>query len=206
MVERICEDNDSADNFVRKIAQGGVVCFKSDTVYALACDASNDDAVKSLYKIKSRDYSKPIAIYVKDIVMAELIFDFDETLKTFCQNYLPGFVTIVAKKRSDEKFLISKELNLESNHIGFRIINSDLVSDVMDRFNGPIAVTSANLSGYENVTNPDEIEKQFNDIDLLLIDSGLTESDMASTVVHYENKNFKILRQGKLYFNDELFN
>jgi L-threonylcarbamoyladenylate synthase len=199
MVKIISNLDAQAFNFaVDKIKSGGVLCFKSDTVYALACDARNTAAVEKIYQLKNRDYSKPIAIYVKDLQMAKKIFVFDDILEGFCKKYFPGYLTVVTEKLENDIFDISSNLNLESNFIGFRIIESYFINEVICEVGAPLAVTSTNISGSKNLINCDEIVTEFVDSDILVIDSGPISSSQVSTVVKYESGEFKVLRQGIL--------
>lgn len=207
MARKISIDNQNMSlYFTEYLNAGKLVCFKSDTVYAISCDATNDDAIKKIYQAKKRSYSKPIAIYVKDLDVAKEIFEFDSKLESFCLENFPGYLTVVAKKLANPKIIISKKLNLESNRIGFRIIDNEIVSSLFSSFNRPLAVTSANISGEQNIVSFSQIEQQFQGQDILLIDSGDLTNDITSTVVDYHDGRFKLLRKGKKVLASEIFN
>lgn len=202
MIKKInTSDKGVVKKFVEEIAAGGVVCFKSDTVYALACDATNGRAIESIYKIKNRDTHKPIAIYVNNLAMAERVFEFDELLREFCGNNLPGFLTIITNKLENGDIKISEKLNVESNRIGFRIIENSIVNDVIKIIDRPLAVTSANPSGFSNILEVNDVMKSFSSSEILFLDSGNVELDTVSTVVDYQSGFFRVLRQGKFKFN-----
>ena len=199
-------DANAVKDAVAALESGRVICFKSDTVYAFACNAADDVAIERIYKMKSRNQEKPIAIYVKDMQMAKMIFDFDEKLAKLCENYLPGYLTVIAKKSDQSQIQISDKLNVESKQIGFRIVDDRLVNEIMSIYGAPLAVTSANLSGSENVKNVIQIKEYFADYDLLAIDSGDIEDDTASTVISYKDGKFYEVRPGKLILPNEIFN
>jgi L-threonylcarbamoyladenylate synthase len=199
MVRIISQSDDGIFNVaLDEILRGNVICFRSDTVYAFACDARNEKAIQRIYYLKNRDFSKPIAIYVKDLEMAKKIFDFDETLEGFCKKYFPGYLTIVAKKSDEGSCIISDNLSLESNLIGFRIVESEFVNSIMSALDSPLAVTSANISGSRNLISSKEVGDSFSNEDFLVVDSGEVSSHQVSTVVEYDKGEFKILRQGIL--------
>ncbi len=207
MFEIIAVNDDNAVKAaVAALESGRVICFKSDTVYALACDAADDLAIERIYEMKSRNQEKPIAIYVKDMQMARMIFDFDEKLLKLCENYLPGYLTVITKKSDQSQIKISRKLNVESKQIGFRIVADGFVNKIMSIYGAPLAVTSANLSGSDNVKNVGQIKECFADHDLLVIDSGDVEDATASTVISYKDGKFYKVRLGKLILPNEIFN
>ena len=74
---------------------GGVAVVPTDTVYGLACDAFNADAVEKLFLIKERDREKAIPVFVTDRGMLEQIARIDEPLATVLFNFWPGALTAV---------------------------------------------------------------------------------------------------------------
>lgn len=181
------------------ILDGEVICFKSDTVYGFACDSRSEKAVDKIYKLKKRGAKKPIAIFVNEVEMAQKIFEFSKVTSEFCVNYMPGFVTLVTKVKEGAGFTLAKNLNLESNFIGFRIIESNFVNSLISSLDFPLAVTSANISGSKELLSVNEVVGSFannGDDDFLLIDGGESSSIGVSTVVKIDNEEVEILRQG----------
>ena len=186
------------------ILGGGVICFKSDTVYGFACDARNDGAVAKIYKLKNRSVKKPIAIFVNDMLMAKKIFAFNKDSSDFCSNYMPGAVTLVAKIKENSDITLAKNLNLESNFIGFRIIEGKFVNDLISSLDFPLAVTSANISDSKELLSKDEVVNAFTKVkynNFLLIDGGKSSPIGVSTVVKIDDEGVKILRQGIMKIN-----
>ena len=158
MIERIDEKDSLVIQKAKSvILDGGLICFKSDTVYGFACDATNDKAVEKIYKLKNRPASKSIAIFVNEIAMAKKIIQFDRSLSDICDKYLPGHLTVVAKAVPDCEFNLSDKLSLESNFLGFRMIDSNFVNELITELGLPLAVTSANISGFESFLSSDEV-------------------------------------------------
>lgn len=199
MMEKILQSDELALIKAKEaILNDRVICFKSDTVYGFACNALSEKAVGKLYKLKKRDEKKPIAIFVNDLEMAQKIFEFDDLAVKFCDKYLPGQLTVVLKVKEIVDFKISTKLNLESNFLGFRIIEGDFVNDLISSLGFPLAVTSANLANSRELLSGDQIREVFqeSDGDFLLIDDGECESKGVSTVVKIYNGSIEILRQG----------
>ena len=194
----ISENNsDSVTLACQYLLEGKIISFPTDTVYGIAVDASNTKAVDRLYDLKKRDTTKPIAIFVKDLKEAENIFSFDEISQKLAAKFLPGSLTLVLKKKKNCSIKISEKLSDAENFLGFRIINHDFVKNLMEAFDGVLAVSSANISGGKPATSAKEVENYFANSDLeLLIDGGISIQKNASTVVKIFDKKIEILRHG----------
>lgn len=184
------------------LKSGKILAFATDTVYGLAVDAKNFEAVESLYKIKKRDKTKAIAILLPNLNRAKEIFIFDELTNKIANKFLPGALTIVLEVKKQQDFL-SKNLNINGNFLGFRIISSELIDKIFAKFDGAIALTSANLSGNKSAITAEEIYRNFEEttLDLLIIDSKKLKSTTASTVIKISNNSLEILREGLIPIN-----
>lgn len=188
------------------LKDGKIISFATDTIYGVAVDASNSDAVARLYQIKQRSQQKPIAIFVKNLEIAQKIFTFDEKSLKIAKKYLPGHLTMVLKTKNNLK---SKQLTLANNlnlnndgFLGFRIIKKEFIENLLEKFGGILAVTSANISGTQSSSSSKEVEKQFKieqisqpNLDLLIEGSNSTNK-LGSTVIKIDNNQVQILRQG----------
>ena len=179
---------DLACDFLRR---GKIISFGSDTVYGIAVDALNSQAVENLYHLKNRDEKKPVAIFVKDLAAAKKIFMFDE---------LSESLTMVLKIKPESAELFPSCLNKKADgFLGFRIIDCEFVKNLLEKFGGILAVSSANPANQTAATNGEEVEKYFTKSNLdLLIDGGESKQKQASTVVKISNGNLEILRLGAI--------
>jgi L-threonylcarbamoyladenylate synthase len=201
----IKEDKKNSAKIAAKfLARGEIISFAADTVYGLAVDASNCNAVEQLYKIKKRDLKKPIAIFVKDLAMAKKLFYFDEVAEKIAKNFSNSSLTLVLKKHSECSSFLAKNLNSnDDDFLGFRIIQNNFIKNLLIEFNGIIAVTSANPSNENAATSAKNVETYFSNSNLsLLIDGGFCKEKIASTVVKIVNKKINILRQGTLIIDN----
>jgi len=181
-----------ASEFLR---DGKIISFSTDTVYALAADASNFEAVETLYQIKNRDPKKPIAIFVKDLEAAKKIFFFEKKAEEIAKKFLPGALTLVLQTRDEAFSYIASNLNKNfDNFLGFRVVDNFFVKELFKKFDGILAVTSANISGATAATNPDEIKNILPNIDLLI--KGEISHQPSSTVAKIIDNKITILRQG----------
>jgi L-threonylcarbamoyladenylate synthase len=191
------KDLDAVSIACEFLRAGKVISFATDTIYGIAVDASNFKAVEALYKIKKRDEKKPIAIFVKDLKAAKKIFYFDNLAKKISEKYFPGALTLVLKTKIKSASILAKNLNYNADgFLGFRIVDSNFIEKLLEKFDGALAVTSANLSGQKAATSATEIVKNLTKLDLLI--SGKVSKKTPSTVLKISNKKITILRQGAL--------
>ncbi len=185
---------------IESLRRGEVIAFATDTVYGLAVDARNATAVEKLYNIKNRTNTKPIAIFAKDLSSAEKIFYFEDLAQKIAKKHFPGELTLVLKIRPESQNFLAKNLNKNNDDfLGFRIVNCNFCKKLFEKFDGFLAVTSANLSGYAPASDAKEIEKYFANTKLaLLIDGGILQNKIPSTVAKIIDNKIIILRQGKV--------
>jgi len=125
-------------NIKEEILAGKILIYPTDTIYGLGCNALDENAVKKIREIKSRDKDKPLSIIAPSFewIKENLIVDCD------MKKYLPGPYTIILKKK-DKNFL--KHVS-NSDTLGVRIPDSDFCRKIQES-GVPFITTSVNLSG-----------------------------------------------------------
>ena len=181
---------------IESIKNGGVVIFPTDTVYGIGCDPYNEDAVERIYELKNRDSAKPLPILGYSKRILENIVEFDETTNRITEKFWPGRLTIVLPLKDDKL----KKLSRGTNTLAVRVPNNKCVLAFLKKCELVVG-TSANISGEEPFTDPQNIENDFIDCDIFLND-GIIHSSGASTVIKIENGEIKILRSGDISEND----
>jgi len=172
---------------VKALKKGKVLVCPTDTVYGLVCDGFNKKALNKVFKIKKREKSKKLPLFVKDIETAKKLCQVNEWQERFLRKVWPGKVTVVLRKRKNKK-----------ETLGLRIPNYRFVLDLLEKVNTPLTGTSANISRQPPARNLKEIIKNFKNLPLkphLIIDGGELKSSV-STIVDLTKKNVKILRKG----------
>ena len=189
---------DVAIDFLQK---GKVICFATDTVYGVAVDATNSKAVDGLYKLKKRDKNKPIAIFLKNLESAKKLFIFNDLASEIVEKYMPGDITVILKTTDFAKKILAKNLNNnDNNFIGFRIIDSYFVQKLFEKYNGILAVSSANEASQNPCISASLIKKNLKNLDLLIV--GKKTSKLSSTIVKIVDNELTLIRQGKLILKD----
>ncbi len=176
---------------------GEVVIIPTETVYGIACDARNNNAVQKIYEIKGRNFDKPLQIMVSKIKIAEKFLEFDERSKSYADKYLPGALTMVLKKKDNSN--LSPFLNNNNDTLGLRIPNHKTLLEMLDMLDFPIAATSANLSGGKDNTTCEEAINALKDKEInFALDGGKCLFSKPSTVADFTSQEIKIIRQGDL--------
>lgn len=191
-------DKEGIEKASQIVSQGGIVVFPTDTVYGIGCNPYNKDAVKKIYKIKSRDFSKPFPLLVYSKEIAERIALFDVFTKKIVERFWPGPLTIILKL-TDES--LKKSLNL-TDKIALRVPNHKCTLELLKKCNLLVG-TSANISGHSSFTNPDECFNNIQKYDIF-VDGGITTSKSESTIIEIENEEIKIIREGSLSYEEIL--
>jgi len=137
------------------INEGGVILWPSCGVYGLACHAQNRKAVERIYGMKTRERNKPLPVIVNRRSASEY-GHIDDLAKMLIERYWPGFLgLVVPKKASIPDFVTAHRSSVAM------VCPNQLVADLSDLVNGPIAATSANISGQAEVLDPAEALLQF---------------------------------------------
>jgi L-threonylcarbamoyladenylate synthase len=191
------DQNDSISLALEFLHAKKIIAFACDTIYGIACDASDEKAVEALYKIKNRDLKKPIAIFLKDLKAANEIFYFDEVSKKIADKFLPGAITLVLKPKKEAALKLARNLNNSDEFLGFRIVDKSFIQKLLNEFNGILAVTSANISNKTAANSVAEIINYFKNDDILIIDDNSSSKlGKPSTVIKIADQKIEILREG----------
>lgn len=182
---------------IEKLKNGKVIAIPTDTVYGLAVDAKNFEAVENLYRLKKREKNKPLAIFLKNLEQIKKLFIVEDVTKKLIEKYLPGKLTIVAKIKDKTDIKLAKNLNeIDDDFLGFRVVDSFFIKKLFNEFDVILAVTSANISGNKVANSSSEIIKIFPQIELII--SGELLENSASTVVKVNNSQIEIIRSGAI--------
>lgn len=174
------------------LKKGRVAAIPTDTVYGFAALACDSAAIARLYEIKERSQMKSIAVLLADAGQAEQVAkNFPPKARRLAAKYWPGALTVIVAKRE------GLPADLTSNDlIGLRIPNCDFARDLM-RLTGPLATTSANLSGMPPAKNIAEFAELHNRLDLI-IDGGQVRGGVPSSVIRCDCEPALILREGAI--------
>lgn len=175
------------------LRRGGLVAFPTDTVYGVGALAFNEQAVKSIYDAKGRSDEKAIPVLLGDLAeLDKVALALPETARRLAQRFWPGPLTLVVMKQPNLPDAVSP-----TDTVGVRVPDHEVARALL-RAAGPMAVTSANLSGHPSPRTAHEVRAQLEGRIALIIDGGRTPGGVPSTVLDCTKTELAILRQGPI--------
>jgi L-threonylcarbamoyladenylate synthase len=180
----------SAESLLRA---GGLAAFPTDTVYGLGAMLFDLQAIEQLYMVKGRDAAKAIAVLIGDeAALGQVAGELGDVATRLARRFWPGPLTLVVPAHPDLPANLSPLPT-----VGVRMPNHPVALALLRR-TGPLAVTSANLSGGPSSKTAAEVFAQLNGRIPLILDGGQTPGGLSSTVVDCTGSELVILRQGPI--------
>jgi L-threonylcarbamoyladenylate synthase len=172
---------------------GGLVAFPTDTVYGVGALAFDGPAVVSIYTAKDRPVEKAIPVLISDVdELAKVAREVSQIAMKLATHFWPGPLTLVVPKHPD-----LPEAVCNGPTVGVRIPDHPVVLALL-RLVGPMAVTSANISGQPSPCTAQEVLAQLGGRIPLIIDGGKTRAGVSSTVVDCIGTEVQVLRAGPI--------
>lgn len=211
-MSKICTINEESLQLAAQIINaGGVIVVPTDTVYGVACDPFNEDAVAKIYQLKRRPRTKALQILMSSVSdLEKLGLYLPSPLDVLAEKFLPGGYSPIARAKkdsvatrlatlckADENNEQSKATQCEATQ-GVRVPDCPELMKIL-RVTGPLAASSANRSGNESADSVEEAFEAFGDEIPLYLNAGPTRSHVASTVVGADASDkdgIVILREG----------
>lgn len=163
------------------IAAGGCVATPTETVYGLAADATNAQAVAGIYAAKGRPSFNPLIVHVADRRAAEELAMFDRDARALADAFWPGPLTLVLPLRPDAPIagLVTSGLST----VAIRVPQHRAMQALLAATGKPLAAPSANASGWISPTRASHVAASLADRIPLIIDDGATSGGIESTIV-----------------------
>ena len=162
------------------VARGGVIVFRTDTLYALGADPFNAAAVQKVKDLKGRKENRPILVLISEVdQLGRLIENRSAVFDELAKRFWPGALTIIGRATSQ----LPSELTAGTNSVGVRLPDDETVSSLVRACGGALTATSANPSGEPPARSAAEALKYFGEKVDLILDGGATKTDRPSTVV-----------------------
>lgn len=181
------------------ILNGKLVIFPTETVYGIGANALNDNACKNIFKAKGRAGDNPLIVHVNNVDMIkQLVEEPNEIEKTLINTFYPGPFTLILKAKN----IIPKSVTAGLDTVGIRMPSNKIASKLIEYAGVPIAAPSANVSGRPSGTKIEDILKEFDGKVSTIIDDGMVDIGLESTVVRVIDNKVRILRPGKITKED----
>lgn len=179
---------------VEILSDGGLVAMPTETVYGLAADASNPEAVVRLYEAKGRPCFNPLIAHVSGLPMAMREAAFSPLAARLAQEFWPGPLTLVLPVIPGGTVCDLARSGLQT--VGLRCPSHMAANALIKEFDRPVVAPSANRSGHVSPTRADHVAADLADRIDLIIDGGPCDVGIESTIIAVEGDTITLLRSG----------
>jgi len=180
----------------RLILAGEPVAVPTETVYGLAADATNPQAVARIYEAKGRPSFNPLIVHVPGLDEAERIGRLNDEARALARQHWPGPLTLVVPLR--EGAAIASLVTAGLATVGLRVPAHPAMQALLRAVGRPLAAPSANASGSISPTRAEHVMKSLGGRIPLVIDGGPTERGLESTIVTATGGELRLLRRGPI--------
>jgi L-threonylcarbamoyladenylate synthase len=191
--------DDSLQLVAETIARGGLIAFRTDTLYGLGVDPFNPDAIHKLKQLKGRDEGKPILIVISGRdQLARFIKEPSAAFNHLAQTFWPGPLTLIGKANES----VPRDITAGTETIGVRLPDDENVRALVTACGGALTATSANPSTLAPARTAQTVDDYFGEAIDLIVDDGEAKTDRPSTVVDVSGSEAKLIREGVLAWNE----
>lgn len=175
------------------LLSGGLVAFPTDTVYGVGSLAFHQQAIESIYVAKDRPIEKAIPVLIGDSPdLVRVAEEIPLLAMKLIARFWPGPLTVLVPKKP-----ILPEAISATSTVGVRVPDHEVTRSLL-RLAGPMAVTSANISGQASPTTAQQVLTQLGGRIAMIIDGGETPGGIPSTLVDCTGAEIQILREGPI--------
>ncbi|MER5730762.1 L-threonylcarbamoyladenylate synthase [Streptomyces sp. NPDC002138] len=183
---------------VLAVGRGELVVLPTDTVYGIGADAFDRDAVRSLLEAKGRGRAMPSPVLVASpYALADLVSDFPEQGRALVDAFWPGGLTLVVRHRPS----LTWDLGETHGTVAVRMPSDPVALDLLAE-TGPMAVSSANLTGHPSPQDCGAAQGMLGDAVAVYLDGGPTEAAVASSIVDLTGRVPVLKRAGAISVED----
>lgn len=180
------------------VRNGDLVVFPTDTVYGIAADAFSPEAVQSLLDAKGRGREMPPPVLVSSATTLDaLATDVPAWAKALVERFWPGPLTVVCRQQQSLRW----DLGDTRGTVAVRMPDDEVALAVLER-TGPLAVSSANLTGRPAALEAAQAEEMLGDEVAVIIDGGHSRGEVPSTIVDATGEQGRILRRGAISLDE----
>ena len=176
------------------VRRGDLVVIPTDTVYGIAADAFSHEAVRRLLQAKGRGREMPPPVLVSAATTLDALAEtVPPWARTLVEEFWPGPLTLVCRQQGS----LMWDLGETRGTVAVRMPDDEVALAVLER-TGPLAVSSANLTGRPAATDADQAEEMLGDVVSVIVDAGASPGGEASTIIDVTVPEGRVLRLGAL--------
>lgn len=177
---------------INNLIKGEIILYPTDTVWGIGCDATNEVAVKKIYKLKNREESKSLIILVDSIEMLREYLDEIPEKAIEILNNSKKPTTIIYKNPKN----LAKNTIASDNTIAIRIPKNDFCLQLIKEFGKPIVSTSANISGKPTPKSFRDISKSIlQSVDYVVDLQQDNTTEKSSTILKIDGDSVIVIRE-----------
>ena len=192
--ERLGTDAPGISRAINVLRAGGLLGLPTETVYGLAADACNHQAVAAIFAAKGRPQFNPLIVHVPDVEAAREIGELPAGAGRLAAAFWPGPLTLVVPRRLGA---LSDLVTAGLDTVAIRAPAHPVAQQVLRAFGGPVAAPSANPSGKISPTTADHVLDGLGDVIDAVVDAGPCDVGLESTIVGFAD-GLVLLRPGGL--------
>ncbi len=186
-------ENEAIDSVAEILRNGGLAAIPTETVYGLAANAFDKDAVNKIFVAKGRPNDNPLIVHVSSIdEVYPLVTQFPDKAKALADAFWPGPLTIILPKNDR----VPKEVSPNLDTVAIRMPSHPVAREIIKRAGVPLAAPSANLSGSPSPTKASHVIEDLQGRVDAIVDGGESSVGVESTVITLATNPPKLLRPG----------
>ena len=190
---------DAIQEAVTWILKGGVVAMPTDTLYGLAVDPFNRDAVGRVFAVKGREPNHALPLIAADVAQVEShLGALAPIARAIVARFWPGPLTLVVASPPT----LGRDITGGLGTVGIRVPADEIARAVCAGCGRPVTATSANLSGEPPTADPDVVERTLGDRVDFLLDTGPTRGGLPSTMVDVSGAEPRLVRDGAISWRE----
>lgn len=192
----ISTDTDKAKQALENDA---IIAIPTETVYGLAGNAFKDTVIKKIFALKNRPLFNPLIIHIKSAAyLPQIARDIPTTALQLAATFWPGPLTLVLKKQPHVPDLVTAG----KDTVAIRVPDHPLTLELLHKLSFPLAAPSANPFGSISPTSAAHVQQYFNREQLFILDGGICEKGIESTIIGFEGEQPVLYRHGSIAAED----
>jgi L-threonylcarbamoyladenylate synthase len=181
------------DTCVEILQKGNLIAMPTETVYGLAGNAFDVQAIAKIFQVKNRPYFDPLIVHTYSLEkVQDFISEFPPVAQRLATHFWPGALTLLLPKKDNIPDLVTSGLP----NVAIRIPNHLLALQLLKKLDFPLAAPSANPFGYISPTTPQHVQEQLGNKIEYILDGGACNIGIESTIVGFENGIPTVYRLG----------
>ncbi len=177
------------------LEQAELVAIPTETVYGLAANGLDPQAISRIYEVKKRPQFNPLILHVSGLdQMKKLVLNIPMVFQKLIAHFSPGPITYLLPKSK----LVPELVTAGSEMVAVRIPDHPLTLSLLSSLDFPLAAPSANISGYVSPVSASHVLSGLSGLVPYILDGGLCKVGLESTIIGFENKRIQIHRMGAI--------